>query len=375
MLISPLELPPASPPTGSVSDAVDLRSDTVTRPSPRMRQAMAEAEVGDDVYGEDPTAKRLEERAAAIAGKEAALFVPSGSMGNQIAIVAQTERGQEIVAEARSHVMDWELSMVGWLAGCTIRTVQSESGLMSWAQIRQALRPASPLASSTGLVCIENTHNLAGGRVYPLEGLQEIRDGCREAGIPVHLDGARVFNAACASGRTVAEIAACADSVMFCLSKGLGAPVGSMLAGTGAFVGRARVMRKRLGGGMRQVGVLAAAGLVALEEGPALLAADHARARLLAEAAGRVPGLKVALDCVETNIVMVEVLDADWNAAEVARRLRERGVLVHAFGERWLRMVTHRDVTDDGCHRAIEVFRQLETGMRSAVAGAGRVSD
>jgi threonine aldolase len=217
-----------------------------------MRQAMAEAEVGDDVHGEDPTVRRLEERAAALVDKEASLFVPSGTMGNQIAIALHTRHGQEVAAEARAHVMDWELSMVGWLAGCTIRQVPTEDGLLTWDAIRPALRPASPVAASTGLVCLENTHNLAGGRVLPMRDLEKIYGHCRDAGIPVHLDGARLFNAVCASGVAAACIAACADSVMFCLSKGLGAPVGSMLAGSAEFVARARLMRKRLGGGMRQ---------------------------------------------------------------------------------------------------------------------------
>lgn len=351
MLTPPLHLP-AHVETGAV---VDLRSDTVTRPSPRMRKAMAEAEVGDDVYGEDPTARLLEERAAALAGKEAALFVSSGTMGNQIAIALHTQHGQEIVAEARSHVMDWELSMVGWLAGCTIRQVAAEDGLLSWEEIRRAIRPASPVAAATGLVCLENTHNMSGGTVYPPSRLEEIYGNCRDAKIPVHLDGARLFNAACASDTTVTRISACADSVMFCLSKGLGAPVGSMLAGTVEFIARARLLRKRLGGGMRQVGVLAAAGLVALEEGPPLIPRDHVRARLLAERASAVPELKVRLERVQTNIVVAEAADAPALAA----RLRERGVLVHAFGDSLIRMVTHRDVTDDGCQKAIEALAAL----------------
>jgi len=343
MLTPPLHLP-AHVDTGAL---VDLRSDTVTRPSPRMREAMAEAEVGDDVYREDPTARRLEERAAAVADKQAALFVPSGTMGNQIAIALHTRHGQEIVAEARSHVMDWELSMAGWLAGCTIRQVAAEDGLLRWEQIRRAIRPPSPVAAATGLVCLEDSHNLAGGTVFPLSQLEEIYGHCRDAKIPVHLDGARIFNAAYASGATAAQISACADSVMFCLSKGLGAPAGSMLAGAAEFIDRARLLRKRLGGGMRQVGVLAAAGLIALEEGPALIPHDHARARQLAEAAGAVPGLQVRP--VRTNIVVAEAADAP----SLAARLRERGVLVHAFGDSLLRMVTHRDITDEGCHRAV----------------------
>ena len=245
---------------------IDLRSDTVTKPTAAMRRAMAEAEVGDDVYGEDPTVNRLEQRAAELLGKEAGLFVATGTMGNVIAVKIHTEHGQEVVCESRAHILDWELSMTAWFAGCLVRTVYADDGILRWDQIRDAIRLPSPHWAPTGLVEIENTHNMAGGTVYPLETIREICDHAHDMGIPVHMDGARIFNAACSLNRPVHELAAPADTVMFCLSKGLGAPVGSMLVGTAEAIERGRMYRKRLGGAMRQVGVLAAAGLIALEE-------------------------------------------------------------------------------------------------------------
>ncbi len=269
---------------------IDLRSDTVTRPTPAMRAAMATAEVGDDVYGEDPTVNRLERRAAEIFGREAAIFVPTGTMGNQIAIRLHTQHGQEVICEARSHVLDWEMAMVSAFSGCVPRAVAGENGVLRWEQIEQAIAPKIYYRARTGLITLENTHNMAGGTVTPLPVLEEIWAGAREAGLPVHLDGARVFNAATALGVSVAELTRGFDTVMFCLSKGLGAPVGSMLVGSRTQMERARIYRKALGGGMRQAGVLAAAGLIALEEMPARLGEDHANARLLAEAVAGVDG-------------------------------------------------------------------------------------
>ena len=273
---------------------IDLRSDTVTRPTPAMRRAMAEAEVGDDVYGEDPTVNRLEQRAAEILGKEAGLFVPTGTMGNVIAIKIHTQHGQEVVCESRAHILDWELSMTAWFAGCLVRPVYVEDGILTWSNIQDALRFRSPHCAPTGLIEIENTHNMAGGTVYPMHVLQEICGNAHAAGIPVHMDGARIFNAACHLNLPVRELAAPADTVMFCLSKGLGAPVGSMLVGPAEAIERGRLYRKRLGGAMRQVGVLAAAGLIALEEMPNRLGEDHANARFLAGELAKLSGLKVA---------------------------------------------------------------------------------
>src|SRR5664280_2856111 len=240
---------------------IDLRSDTVTKPTPAMRRAMFEAEVGDDVYREDPTVNRLEERAAEIAGKPAALFVPTGTMGNTIGIKVLTEHGQEVICDARAHVLDYELAMVAWFSGCVVRAIPTGDGILSWDAVRARIRPLGPHWAPTGLIEIENTHNMAGGTVYPLATIREICDGAHERGLKVHMDGARVFNAAAAMNVQVREIVAPVDTVMFCLSKALGAPVGSMLAGPASVIAKGRLYRKRLGGGMRQAGVLAAAGL------------------------------------------------------------------------------------------------------------------
>ncbi len=275
---------------------IDLRSDTVTKPTPAMRRAMMEAEVGDDVYGEDPTVNRLEQRAAEITGKEAALFVPTGTMGNAIAIKLHTEHGQEVISEARSHILDWELGMVAWFSGCVVRAIPTDNGILSWQQVRGYMKAPSAFWAPTGLVAIENTHNMLGGNVYSLEAIQEIAEGAHERGVKVHMDGARVFNASAATGVPVSDIVAPVDTVMFCLSKGLGAPAGSILAGPAELVAKGRLYRKRLGGGMRQVGVLAAACLIAMEESPKLLPCDHANARFLAEGLWRAfPAFKLHL--------------------------------------------------------------------------------
>ena len=339
---------------------IDLRSDTVTRPTPAMRRAMAEAEVGDDVYGEDPTVNRLEARAAEVFGREAAIFVPTGTMGNQIAIRLHTQHGQEVICEARSHVLDWEMAMTAAFSGCQARTVAGERGVLSWPQIAPAIAPKIYYRARTGLICIENTHNMAGGTVTPPDVLEGIWEGARVAGLPVHLDGARVFNAACALGLTVEEITRGFDSVMFCLSKGLGAPVGSMLVGSKELIAEARVHRKALGGGMRQAGVLAAAGLMALEEGPAALAEDHANARLLAEAVAA--HARIDLETVQTNIVIFEVPDA----AEVVAQLRRDGVAASAIGPAAVRFVTHRDVSRDDCRRAATATTRILENARQA---------
>ncbi len=269
---------------------IDLRSDTVTKPSPAMRQAMAEAEVGDDVYLEDPTVNRLQSRAAEIFGREAGLFVPSGSMGNLTCIMAQTSRGQEVICEAAGHIYNYEMASMCALGGVLPRVVPAENGIMTWEQIAHAVREKAYYRPLTSLVALENTHNMAGGTVYPTALAKEICDRAHEMGLKVHLDGARIFNAAVYLGENVGEITKKFDSVQFCLSKGLGAPVGSMIVGSKDFIERSRVIRKMLGGGMRQVGVLAAAGLVALEEGPKLLPGDHENAHILAEGLAAIPG-------------------------------------------------------------------------------------
>ncbi len=337
---------------------IDLRSDTVTKPTAAMRRAMAEAEVGDDVYGEDPTVNRLERRAAEIVGKEAALFVPTGSMGNTIAIKIHTEHGQEVICEARSHIVDWELAMPAWFSGCLLRTIESEDGVLDWDRIQRKIRAFGPNNAPTSLIEVENTHNMAGGTVYSLDNLREIYSKARERGIRVHMDGARIFNASVASRVPVHEFAACADTVMFCLSKALGAPVGSMVAGTKEAITKGRLYRKRLGGGMRQAGVLAAAGLIALEHMPAGLAQDHENARFLAESLASVPGVRTA-DRVQTNIVIVNISGTGIAASEVSARLRAEGVLMNAVGPAALRAVTHYDVTRGDCEQAVMAFHQV----------------
>ena len=335
---------------------IDLRSDTVTKPSPAMRAAMAEAEVGDDVYGEDPTVNRLEQEAARIAGKEAALFVPSGTMGNNVAIKVHTHHGDEILCEARSHVFDWELSMVGWFSGCLARPVAAEDGILTWRRIQPAVRTGSPHNAATTLICLENTHNMAGGTVYPLETIDEICAKAHALGIKVHMDGARVFNASTALKIPVARIARDVDSIMFCLSKGLGAPVGSMVAGTAEAIAQARLYRKRLGGGMRQAGILAAAGLIALHESPAHLEQDHANARFLAHALRELPGIGIDPAAVRTNIVIFDVSALGVTAPEFIGQLKSHGVLAGiATGDR-IRLVTNSNVSRADCERAVEAL-------------------
>jgi threonine aldolase len=335
---------------------IDLRSDTVTRPTAGMRAAMASAEVGDDVYGEDPTVNRLEQRAAEVFGREAAIFVPSGTMGNQIAIRLHTQHGQEVICEARAHVLDWEMAMVSAFSGCVPRAVAAERGILRWEQIERAIAPKIYYRAATGLICVENTHNMAGGTVTPLEVFEEMWAGAREAKLPVHLDGARVFNAATALGVNVAELTRGFDTVMFCLSKGLGAPVGSMLVGSRGLIERARVYRKALGGGMRQAGVLAAAGLIGLEEMPKRLHEDHANARLLAEAVAASDEVEMDLEAVQTNIVIFAVRG---EAAQLVRAMKDEGVLASAIGAHQVRLVTHCDVSRADCERAAEVLQRL----------------
>src|SRR5512135_918976 len=300
------------------SDCIDLRSDTVTRPTEEMRVAMATAQVGDDVYGEDPTVNRLQERAAEIIGKEAALFVPSGTMGNQIAIRLHTRPGQEVITESASHVYNYELAAMSALSGVMARPVAAADGILSWPQIEAAIRARIYYVAQTGLIVIENTHNMAGGTVYTPDQTAAICGHAHAAGLPVHLDGARIFNAAAALGVDAAVLSRPCDSVMFCLSKGLGAPVGSMLAGSKEFIERARSVRKLFGGGMRQVGVLAAAGLIALEKMPKRLGEDHDNAALLARLLERIEVLDVDPARVRTNVVIVGLARAGITSNRIA---------------------------------------------------------
>jgi threonine aldolase len=346
---------------------VDLRSDTVTRPTPEMRRAMAEAEVGDDVYGEDPTVNRLQARAAEVFGREAALFVPSGSMGNLIAIKVWTHHGNEVICEERGHINQFEMGAMSAVAGCLPRPIFVEDGILTWQRIEPLIQPHVYARAQTGLISLESSHNMAGGTVYPVEVSDEICDRAHSAGLPVHLDGARIFNAAVALNVDVKKLTRGFDTVMFCLSKGLGAPVGSMLVGSAELMARARVFRKALGGGMRQAGILAAAGLIALEEGPARLKDDHANARLLAEALANTEGVSIDLATVETNIVIFR-LTAGSGAAELAKRLKARGVMAGAFGPDAIRLVTHRDVTRGDCIDAAEALtEEIEAATVKAI--------
>jgi threonine aldolase len=336
----------------------DFRSDTVTRPTPKMRQAMAEAVVGDDVLGDDPTVQDLEARAAAMLGKEAGLFMPSGTMGNSVAVKAWTRELEEVIVEARSHVYNMESTSMTFVSRVTPRPLPSARGAMDPADIEKNIRTASVHTPQTTLVCVENTHNNWGGAVVPLDNLKAVRDVGRRYGLRVHLDGARIFNASAASGVGVRDYAAQADSVMFCLSKGLSAPVGSMLVGPADFIVYARRLRKALGGGMRQVGVLAAAGLVALTEMTGRLAEDHVRARRLAEAICGRRGVRLDPADVETNILIFGFEHPTLTVGALLEKLKDQGILALPVAG-GVRMVTHKDVGDEDVARASAAFRAI----------------
>ena len=337
---------------------VDLRSDTVTRPTAAMRRAMAEAEVGDDVYHEDPTVNRLEERAAEIFGREAGLFVPSGTMGNQAAIKVHTHHGQEVICEARAHIFNYEMATMAAFSGCVPRPIWAEDGILSWDLIAPQIRGRSGHHARTGLIELENTANLAGGSVYPPEIADAICDRTRAAGLPIHLDGARIFNASTASGVSVQEYAKLVDSVMFCLSKGLSAPVGSMLVGSKGFIEYGRRLRKALGGGMRQVGVLAAPGLIALMEMVGRLKDDHRRAKTLSKAIAGMPGISLEPDNVETNIIIFGFSHPKYSIPHFLTELKNRGIWAMATTG-GIRFVTHKDIDDEDVDRAIRAFREI----------------
>lgn len=349
-----------------MSDWIDLRSDTVTKPTREMREAMMNAEVGDDVYMEDPTVNRLQQRAAEIFEREAALFVPSGTMGNQIAVKIHTHHGNEVILEESGHILNYEMGMMASFSGALARPIRGEDGALTWGEIKKRIRPNIYYVSHTGLIALENTHNMAGGTIYPQAWADEICDRAHDAGLPVHLDGARIFNAAIAAGQSVVTLTRKFDSVMFCLSKGLGAPVGSMLLGSREFIEKARVYRKSLGGGMRQVGVLAAAGLIALEKQPAQLATDHANARLLAEALARIPGINIHPAKVHTNILVFDIADTGLDTAEFSKRLKQSGVLANGINAAQMRMVTHYDVSRKDIEKTIQVISNLLTRVPAA---------
>jgi threonine aldolase len=343
----------------SPAGIVDLRSDTVTRPTAEMRRAMTEAEVGDDVYGEDPTVNRLERRAAEILGKEAALFVPTGCMGNLIAIKTWTHHGDEVICEERSHVNLYELASMSAIAGCMPRVARGEDGILTWKEIEAVIRPKIYYDSQTALICLENTMNMWGGTVYPTSQVEEICEHAHAAGLKVHLDGARLFNAATALGENVARMTGKVDSVMFCLSKGLGAPVGSMLVGSKAFIEKGRVFRKMFGGGMRQAGVIAAAGLIALEKSPGRLHVDHENAKRLAEGIAEIPGLGIDPKKVRSNIVIFDCSKTGKTAVELCDALHPQGVWAQDTALHSVRMVTHCDVDRVGVERALVVLRDV----------------
>jgi len=340
---------------------IDLRSDTVTKPTAQMRKAMAEAEVGDDVYGEDPTVNLLQERAAEIFGKEAALFVPTGSMGNQIAVKLHTKPGDEIIIEERGHIFNYEMGAPSVIAGVIIRAVKArnDNGMLTWDEISGAIHVNLPYyACPTGLICLENTHNFGGGSVMSATDCAEICQNAHDLKLPVHLDGARIFNASVALNESVADLSKQCDSVQFCLSKGLGAPVGSMLLGKKDFIEEARVWRKRLGGGMRQVGILAAAGLIALTESPKTLHVDHENARLLAEGVANLPGVSIDAEQVRTNIIIFDVSETGKTSAEIVSELKESEILAIPFGKA-IRMVTHYGVSRADIEKTLHVLSSI----------------
>jgi threonine aldolase len=329
---------------------IDLRSDTVTKPTPAMRRAMAEAEVGDDVYREDPTVNRLEARAAEILGKEAAIFVPTGSMGNAIAIKLHTHHGQEVICDDKAHILDWELSMTAWFSGCLVRPIPRPDGILTWSAIEPQIKNPGGFSAPTAMVNVEHPHNMGGGTLYAIEAIDDIATRAHARNLKVHMDGARLFNAVARSGLSPARIVANVDTVMTCLSKGLGAPVGSLLSGPADTIAQARIYRKNLGGGMRQAGVLAAAGLVALDESPQKMFADHEHARLLAEAVGLDPAT------IQTNIVIFEI---KTDPAAFIASLKAEGILASAIGGQKIRLVTHYDVSREDCECAARVLRRL----------------
>jgi threonine aldolase len=359
---------------GSAPNApIDLRSDTVTRPDAEMRRAMAEAEVGDDVFGEDPTVRILEEEAAAAVGQEAAVFVPSGTMGNQIALHLHARPGNDLICEARCHLVQFEMGAMAALSGLLPRTIASPTGRLEPAAVEALITNGAGYRARTGLLSIENSHNFAGGTVYDRPRIDTLLGLARRHGLPVHLDGARIFNAATALGLSAAELCRGFDSIQFCLSKGLGAPIGSILAGSAPFVAEARRVRKMFGGGMRQVGVIAAAGLVALRKGPGRLGEDHAHARLLAEAVAEFPGVRLDPAAVVTNILVFRLTEAfdpgetgetgetgpeAGRSAAFLARAREHGVLASPVSQDEVRLVTHKDVSRAAIDEAIARLRR-----------------
>jgi threonine aldolase len=339
-------------------ELVDLRSDTVTKPSPAMRRAMAEAEVGDDVYHEDPSVNRLEEMVAELYGKEAALYVASGTMANQVAIRTHTHHGDEIIMERTSHPFNSEAGALAALAGVQVNLIEGQRGIMEMEQIKATVRSPNVHHAPTALICLENTHNRGGGSIWPLDKIRGIREYARSIGVPMHLDGARLMNACVATGLKPKDYAHYFDSCTLCLSKGLGAPVGSLIIGSNEFVARANRFRKQFGGGMRQAGILAAAGIYALEHNVERLAEDHLNAKRLAMGIADLDGLDVDVNAVDTNIVFFHVRRPGLTVPMLLGRLKADGVLMGGTGPTSIRAVTHLDVNKDGIDRAVEALHK-----------------
>lgn len=340
-------------------ELVDLRSDTVTKPSLGMRTAMAEAEVGDDVYHEDPSVNRLEAMVAALYGKEAALYVASGTMANQLAIRAQTHHGDEVIMERTSHPFNSEAGALAALAGVQVNLIDGKRGLMEVEQIKAVVRTPNVHHAPTALICLENTHNRGGGSIWPLDAIRTIREFAHSVEVPMHLDGARLMNACVATGLTPKDYAQYFDSCTLCLSKGLGAPVGSLVIGSKDFIARAHRFRKQFGGGMRQAGILAAAGIYALEHNVERLAEDHLNAKRLAKGIAEIDGLDIDEKAVETNILFFHVRKPGLTVPMLLDRMKAEGVLMGGTGPNTIRAVSHLDVSKDGIDRAIEVLRKV----------------
>lgn len=338
---------------------IDLRSDTVTRPTLAMRRAMAEAEVGDDVFGEDPTVNLLQEKVAQILGKEAALFVPSGTMANQLAIKSHTQPGDEVIIEATSHPYNFEGGGGAALSGIQFHCLRGIRGILEASQILEAIRPEDHHFPVTRLICLENTHNRGGGTIYPIEKMKEIYQLAKSKGLLIHLDGARLWNASVATGIHPQEYGQWADSVSVCLSKGLGAPIGSLVSGSKPFIDRVHRFRKMFGGGMRQVGIIAAAGLYALDHHLERLKQDHQNAKRLAAGLKELKGVFLDPEDVETNIVIFDVAQTGKTGLQVAEAMKSHGILIHAFGKTQIRLVTHLDVTEEDVEVALKAFEEV----------------
>ena len=338
---------------------IDLRSDTVTKPSKAMRQAIAQAEVGDDVFEDDPTVKKLEQMVAELLGKEKALFVASGTMANEVAIKSWTKPGDEVLLEVDSHIYNYEVGAPSVLCGVQMHTLKGKRGVLTVEQILDHIRPQDIHIPPTTLICLENTHNRAGGTIYPIEEIKKIRKATKPLGIKMHLDGARLWNATVATGVPLDQYARWFDSVSVCLSKGLGAPIGSLITGDSDFIRVARRNRKMFGGGMRQVGIIAAAGIYSIENNFNRLIEDHRNAKALAQGLSKIPKISVDLESVQTNIVVIDIKESGLEVGEALEKLKEKNVLAVPFGKTQIRCVTHLDVNRDDIYKALEVFKQV----------------